>query len=154
MNTDLITPGRMNLTANEKELAEICFAECRPEFAKEVSEGDFIVAGKNFGSGSSRESAALAIKASGVKGVFAESFARIFYRNAINIALPVYFIENSNGFEEGEEVELCLEEGILENKGNGSRVRIGGVSENLQRIISAGGIVEYLNKERSLEGLL
>ena len=103
INTDLITPGRMNLTVDGKALGEICFAEYRPEFSAKVSSGDFIVAGKNFGCGSSRESAALAIKASGIKAVFAESFGRIFYRNAINIGLPAYFIQNSAEFEDGDE---------------------------------------------------
>src|SRR3989338_3048389 len=88
VNTDVITPGRFNLTADPKELAKICFIELRPEFYKEVKQGDIIVAGRNFGCGSSRETAPVSIKAAGIKAVIAKSFARIFYRNCINIGLP------------------------------------------------------------------
>lgn len=154
INTDLITPGRMNMTIKQEELAKICFAECRPEFSAKVSSGDFIVAGKNFGCGSSRESAAVALKASGIKAVFAESFGRIFYRNAINIGLPAYFIKNSAEFEDGDEAEFDEKNGSLDNKGKNKKSGIMEMPKNMQKIIKAAGIISYLNREKSLGGLL
>jgi 3-isopropylmalate/(R)-2-methylmalate dehydratase small subunit len=90
INTDVITPGRYTVTVDRKRLGEIAFIEYRPEFAKEVNEGDVIVAGNNFGCGSSREHSPVAIKAAGVSAVIAKTFARIFFRNSINIGLPLF----------------------------------------------------------------
>src|SRR3989344_2029312 len=89
INTDLITPGRFNITTNPQELARVAFIEHRPEFAKQVKSGDFVIAGHNFGCGSSRETAVTALKYSKIKAVVAQSFARIFYRNALNQGLLV-----------------------------------------------------------------
>ncbi len=120
VNTDEIIPGRYNVTTDPKALAEHCFFEVRPDFSKNVKVGDFIVAGENFGCGSSREHAPIAIKASGVKAVIAKSFARIFYRNCINIGLPIMISEELyNLVEDGDEIDVDLKEGkikILKNR--------------------------------------
>ena len=110
INTDLITPGRYTVTTNKTELGKIAFIEHRPEFSEEVKMGDIIVAGKNFGCGSSREHAPVALKAAGVSAVIARSFARIFFRNAINIGLPLFICEKVDRIKDGDLVEINLKE--------------------------------------------
>jgi len=131
VDTDTITPGRYNLTVDSEELAGIAFCEARPDF--KPSEGDVIVAGKNFGCGSSRESAALAIKASGISAVIAESFARIFFRNAINIGLRVHTLDDTSIYSDGDDVEP-------------ESLDVAPLPGFLQRIVNAGGIVGYLRE--------
>ena len=147
INTDLITPGRYNLTTDKKELAKICFIEFRPEFAEKVREGDFIVAEENFGSGSSRETAAVAIKASGIKCIIAKSFSRIFFRNSINIGLPVLVCkEAADEIKETDDIEINMGKGIISNKTSGKKFRAEAFPDFLLEIINAGGVVNYLNK--------
>ncbi len=145
VNTDVITPGRFNLTTDPAELATICFCELRPEFPESVQAGDFVVAGQHFGSGSSRESAALAIKACGVEAVVARSFARIFYRNAINVGL-LPLIADTRGVEDGDELALDLEAQELVNRTRETRVPVDPVPRFVREILDAGGIVAYLNR--------
>jgi len=152
VNTDLITPGRFNLSTDPRELARYCFCEVRPEFPKEVKAGDFIVAGEHFGSGSSRETAPVAIKASGIKAVIAPSFARIFYRNAINIGLPI-LIASTQSIKDGDELDVDLKTGVIENRRNRERIQAQGLPDFLLKIMSEGGIVNYLNKYKRLEGV-
>ena len=116
VNTDLITPGRYTITTDKTKLGKIAFIEYRLEFAKEVKTGDIIVAGKNFGCGSSREHAPVAIKAAGVSAVIAESFARIFFRNAINIGLPLFVCEEVGRIDDGDLVEIDFESGQIHDK--------------------------------------
>lgn len=123
INTDLITPGRHNMTTDSAELAKVCFVEYRPEFAKQVRQGDFIVGGRNFGCGSSRETAVIALKASGVRAVLAKSFARIFYRNCMNLGLLAIEMD-TDGIEEGNAVELDVEKGIVRNATRNSEVNV------------------------------
>ncbi len=130
VNTDLITPGRYNLSTDPQELAKYCFCEVRPEFPREVKAGDFIVAGEHFGSGSSRETAPVAIKASGIKAVIAPSFARIFYRNAINIGLPI-LIAPTRTIKDGDELDVDLKTGLIENRRNRERIQAQGLPEFL-----------------------
>lgn len=145
VNTDEIIPGRYNVTTDPKALAEHCFFEVRPDFSKNVKLGDFIVAGENFGCGSSREHAPIAIKASGVKAVIAKSFARIFYRNCINIGLPIMISEDLYGIvEDGDEIEVDLKEGKIKIMKDGKEVRSKGFPEFILKIIDAGGIVNFL----------
>ena len=114
MNTDEIIPGRFNITIDPLELAKNVFCEVKPEYAKNVKLGDVIVGGQNFGCGSSREHAPIAIKGSGAKCVIAPSFARIFYRNAINIGLPILECpEAVDGINEGDLVEVDADKGIV-----------------------------------------
>ncbi len=144
ISTDHITPGRYyHLRSNLPELAKHVMEDANPEFAKKVSKGDFIVAGKNFGCGSSREHAPLAIKLAGVSAVIAKSFARIFYRNAINVGLPV-LIANTDEIDEGDELEVDLSSGIIRDVTKGIEIKAKPMPEVMLRILEAGGLVNYV----------
>ena len=149
VNTDEIIPGRFNITTDPKALAEHCLCEVRPEFPVQVKPGDVIVAEENFGSGSSREHAPLAIKACGVKAVVAHSFARIFFRNAINIGLPVFISEGiATNVNDGDEVEVDLEDFSLRNPVTGKVYPLTPLPPFISRIFKAGGIVPLLRTGR------
>src|SRR6516165_5844776 len=115
INTDLITPGRYNITTDPKELAKACFIEYRPEVSQNVRPGDFVVAGENFGCGSSRETAAVALKYSGIQAVLAKSYARIFFRNSINLGL-LCVIANTDSIDEADQLELDVTAQKLTNQ--------------------------------------
>jgi len=152
VNTDMIMPGRFNITTIPEELAKNVFSEVLPEFAKTVMAGDIIVGGNNFGCGSSREHAPIAIKGAGVRCVIAKSFARIFYRNAINIGLPVLICENmQDNIFDGDIIKINMETGIISDaKGRTyAATKLPGV---VLKIISSGGIVNFL-KFHDLEEL-
>jgi len=154
INTDLITPGRFNLTSDPKELAKICFIEERPEFSKEVKEGDFIVADENFGCGSSRETAPVSIKATGTKAVIAKSFARIFYRNCINIGLAA--LESKEAVDlinDGDKVSVNLEIGEIKNETSGTVFQAKPLPNFVLGIVEKGGIVNYLNEKGGFDEL-
>jgi 3-isopropylmalate/(R)-2-methylmalate dehydratase small subunit len=121
INTDLITPGRFNVTTDPEELAKIAFIEYRPEFAKQVQPGDFIVAGENFGCGSSRETAITSLKYCHLAAILAPSFARIFYRNAMNAGL-VLGICDTSGIEETDVLELDVDGQIVRNTTQGTAI--------------------------------
>ena len=123
INTDLITPGRYNITTDPKELAKACFVEYRPEFRLKVQAGDFVIAGENFGCGSSRETAPIALKHSGIQAVVAKSYARIFFRNAINLGL-LCLVTDTHGIDEKDELELNLKDQTLTNRSKGKEVRV------------------------------
>jgi len=144
VNTDIITPGRYTVTTNPKRLGKIAFIEYRREFTENVEEGDIIVAGKNFGCGSSREHSPIAIKAAGIGAVVAESFARIFFRNAINIGLPIYISPDVNKFNDGDQIKVNYETGELRNITQDLRVHVEPLPEFVQRIVEAGGLIEFL----------
>ena len=119
------------------------------EFVNKVSKGDIIVADKNFGCGSSREHAPIAIKAAGVSCVIAETFARIFYRNAINIGLPIIECpEAAKGIEEGDQVEVDFDSGMIYNKTKGTEYKGQAFPEFMQKIISNGGLINYINNAK------
>jgi 3-isopropylmalate/(R)-2-methylmalate dehydratase small subunit len=147
VNTDLITPGRYTITTDKSKLGQIAFIEHRPEFAKEVKAGDIIVAGKNFGCGSSREHAPVAIKAAGVSAVIAESFARIFYRNAINIGLPVLVCEEVDRIDDGDQVEINFKTGEIYDKTKNITLKAKPLPEFVQKIVEKGGLVNFLRSE-------
>lgn len=147
IDTDVIIPARYLNTTNPQELAEHCLEDLVPNFSKKVSKGDIIVAGKNFGCGSSREHAPLAIKSTGISCVIAKSFARIFYRNAINIGLPI--LECDGGIEEiasGDELEINTDEGIITNLTTGKVYTAKPFPEFIKEIINAGGLLNYAKK--------
>ena len=147
VSTDEITPGRYNLTKDPQELAKIAFIEGRPEFSQNVKPGDVIVGGRNFGIGSSRESAALALKASGVSGIIAKSFGRIFYRNCINLGIPL-LIGDTDWLNEGDEIEVDWQGGIVRR---GEEIRqFEPLEEFLFEIVKNGGIIEYLQRRGEL----
>jgi len=158
INTDFISPARYNLasnlTANAADLAKIAFIEYRPEFPKNVKEGDILVAGENFGCGSSRESAVVALKGCGLKAILAKSFARIFYRNAVNIGLRCIIIDTTN-IGEGDEVEIDLEGNKIVNKTKNFELPF--IEDELtKKILKEGGIIAFIQKNgvNSLDMLL
>lgn len=147
INTDLITPGRYTITTDKSKLGSIAFIEHRPEFAKEVKVGDIIVAGKNFGCGSSREHAPVAIKAAGISAVIAQSFARIFYRNSINIGLPVLICEEADKIDDGDQVEINFETGEIYDKTKNITLKAKPLPKFVQKIVEKGGLVNFLRSE-------
>lgn len=144
INTDLITPGRHNITTDPKELAKACFIEYRPEFRQKVKPGDFVVAGENFGCGSSRETAPVSLKYSDIRAVIAKSYARIFFRNAINLGL-LCVITDTDGIDEADELELNVDSQVLKNKTKGQETKVQ-IPSMMLRLYQEGGIIPYLKK--------
>ena len=145
VDTDTIIPAIYLNTTDPKELAAHCMEVAVPGFAGKVTPGDIMIAGKNFGCGSSREHAPIAIKAAGVSCVIARSFARIFYRNAINIGLPILECEEGAlKIEEGDEIEADLASGTITNLTKEEMYKSRPFPEFMQRIISAGGLMSYV----------
>jgi 3-isopropylmalate/(R)-2-methylmalate dehydratase small subunit len=144
INTDVIIPGRYCHITDPKELAKHCMADLDAEFVAKIAPGDIIVAGGNFGCGSSREVAPVSIKASGIAAVIAPSFARIFYRNAINIGFPIF--ESPEAYEEideGDEVEIEPATGTIRDRTKGTEFQAAAFPEFLQEIITRGGLRAY-----------
>lgn len=144
VNTDLITPGRYNITTDPEELAKACFIEYRPEFRRQVRPGDFVVAGHNFGCGSSRETAAVALKYSRLRAVIAKSFARIFFRNAINLGL-LCIMADTDSIEESDRLELEIESRALRNATRDQTLPIE-IPPMMLRLYREGGIINFLKK--------
>ena len=148
VDTDVIIPARYLNTPNAKEYAVHCMEDIDRDFVKRVRQGDIMVAGVNFGCGSSREHAPIAIKAAGVSCVIAETFARIFYRNAINIGLPIIECpEAARGIEAGDEVEVDFDSGVITNVTKGTSFQGQAFPEFMQRIISSEGLINYINSQ-------
>ncbi|MFP4660679.1 MAG: 3-isopropylmalate dehydratase small subunit [Halanaerobiales bacterium] len=148
VDTDVIIPARYLNSSNPEELAKHCMEDIDENFAKEVEEGDIIVGGRNFGSGSSREHAPLSIKAAGVSCVIAESFARIFYRNSINIGLPILVSkEAADNIEAGSRIEVDLDTGKITDLDNNQTYQAEPFPEYMQELIKAGGLIEKVKKE-------
>ena len=145
VNTDEIVPARYLNVSDALELASHCMEDIDPDFMKKISKGDIIVADKNFGCGSSREHAPLAIKTAGISCVIAESFARIFYRNSINIGLPILECEEAaSKISEGDQIEIDLSSGIITNLTKKETYKAQPFPEFMQKIISAGGLMNYV----------
>ena len=148
VDTDVIIPARYLNTPDMQELAQHCMEDIDKDFVNRVKPGDIIVADKNFGCGSSREHAPIAIKAAGVSCVIAETFARIFYRNSINIGLPIIECpEASRGIEQGDEVEVDFDSGIIYNRTKGTQFKGQAFPEFMQKIIKAEGLINYINQK-------
>ncbi len=148
VDTDLIIPARYLNTSDPKELAQHCMEDADPSFAGKVGMGDIIVAGKNFGCGSSREHAPISIKAAGISCVIAASFARIFYRNAINIGLPILeSTDASSSIAEGDLVEVDLDTGKITNLTRGETYQAAAFPPFMQELINTGGLIEYVKKQ-------
>ena len=146
ISTDLISPGRyFHLRSDLPELAKHAMEDADPSFTSKIKPGDFIVAGKDFGLGSSREHAPLVIKMSGVSAVLAKSVARIFFRNAFNIGLPV-LICDTDKINDGDELEIDLEAGTIKNLSTGAELTIGKIPEVMLKILNEGGLVPYIKK--------
>ena len=149
VDTDVIIPARYLNTSNGKELAAHCMEDIDVNFVKEVKEGDIIVADKNFGCGSSREHAPLAIKEAGVSCVIARTFARIFYRNAINIGLPILECEAAaDGISKGDVVEVNFDTGVITNVTKGESYQGQPFPAFMQEIIQKGGLVNKIKAQR------
>lgn len=148
VDTDVIIPARYLNVSDGKELAKHCMEDIDKEFVKNVKAGDIMVATKNFGCGSSREHAPIAIKAAGVSCVIAETFARIFYRNAINIGLPIVeCAQAAKEIEAGDEVEVDFDTGIITDKTKGTKYQGQAFPEFMQKIIDCEGLVNYINQK-------
>lgn len=146
VSTDHIAPGRyFHLRSNLKELAKHVLEDADPDFASKVKEGDLVVGGNNFGLGSSREHAPLIIKVAGVGAILAKSFARIFYRNAINIGLPLVVCDTSR-IAEGDKLEIDIANGVLVNNTQGYEISFQPLPEFMMRILEDGGLVEHIKK--------
>ncbi len=147
VSTDMITPGRYNLTEDPEELAKIPFIEARPEFANSVDENDVVVGGENFGIGSSRESAPLSLKASGIEGIIAKNFGRIFYRNCINLGIPI-LIGETGWLHDGDKIEVDWEKGFVRKDEVQKKMKP--LEGLLFTIIEEEGILNYVNRRDDL----
>jgi 3-isopropylmalate dehydratase small subunit len=152
VDTDAIIPARYLNTSDAKELASHCMEDStHPDFIKKMKPGDIIVADKNFGCGSSREHAPIAIKAAGVSCVVAKNFARIFYRNSFNTGLPIFeSAEAVDGIKEGDEVEVDANRGIIRNLTTNKEFTSMPVPAFMQELIAAGGLMAYTKKKAGL----
>lgn len=148
VDTDVIIPARYLNTASHKELAAHCMEDIDADFVKNVKEGDIIVAEKNFGCGSSREHAPIAIKASGISCVIASTFARIFYRNSINIGLPILKCdEAAHEIKNGDEIDIDFDTGVITNVTTGKTYQAEPFPEFIQNIIKDGGLINHVTKK-------
>lgn len=153
VDTDRIIPGKYTKTLELADLAKHVLEDLDPAFSDRVEEGDILVAGKNFGCGSSREQAPLAIKAAGVSVVVADYFARIFYRNAINIGLPVVEV-GTHEIESGHKLEVDLADGVVHDVTTGRRYEATQMPQVMIDILDAGGLVSYLREHGDYENAL
>jgi len=144
INTDLITPGRYNITTDPKELAKITFIEYLPEFSKQVQKGDIIIAGNNFGCGSSRETAVTALKVCGIRAIIAKSFARIFYRNCINQGLYAIIADTKN-VDKNDQLVINAEKNIIDNKTKNTKIKAI-IPTLMIKLHKTGGIISYIQK--------
>ncbi len=144
VDTDVIIPARYLNISDIEELKTHCMEDIDANFSSEVKKGDIIVAGKNFGCGSSREQAPLAIKACGISCIIAESFARIFFRNAVNIGLPVLTIEDTKNIKQGDRLSINLETGHISNISQGTDFYATEMPEFLKGIYAANGLINYI----------
>jgi len=151
INTDYILPGRYLMLSTAQELGPHCFEDYDPNFLKTVQPGDVIVGEENFGGGSSREHAPVALQANGVACIIAKSFARIFYRNAINIGIPVLEVPDAvDDFQAGDRIEVSLEAGIIKNLRSGRSFQIKPYPPEILEIIRAGGLMNLIKEKQAL----
>ena len=147
IDTDVIIPARYLNTSDHQELAKHCMEDIDTEFSNKVKNANIIVAGSNFGCGSSREHAPVAIKASGIECVIAKNFARIFYRNSINIGLPILECDEVERINENDELEINFSEGKITNKTRGEEYEVTKFPEFMQKLIEDGGLMKHMVKE-------
>ncbi|MFC1675144.1 3-isopropylmalate dehydratase small subunit [Candidatus Omnitrophota bacterium] len=148
VNTDDIIAAKYLVSSDARELGKHCMETIRPGFVKKVRAGDIIVAGKNFGCGSSREHAPLAIKGCGIKAVVAKSFAAIFFRNSINIGLPFLELKEAGKIKDGDALEIDLSSGIIKNLSQKKIYKTQAFPEFLQQIVKKGGLMRYMKGRR------
>lgn len=150
VDTDQIIPARFLVTSDPNELGQHCMEDADPEFTKKVQPGDVLVALKNFGCGSSREHAPISIKAAGVSAVIAKSFARIFYRNSINLGLPLFETDAVERIEQGDDLQLNASTGEIKNLTKGETYQAQPLPSFAQDIMAAGGLMKYVAKKKGL----
>jgi 3-isopropylmalate dehydratase small subunit len=150
IDTDQIIPARYLVTIDPKELGQHCMEDADPGFVKRVQAGDVLVGLRNFGCGSSREHAPIAIKAAGVSAVIAKSFARIFYRNSINLGLPLFETDAADRIEQGDDLELNLTAGEIKNLTKGESYQAQRLPEFAREIMAAGGLMKYVAEKKGL----
>jgi len=150
IDTDLIIAARYLNTSDPHKLAEHVMEDADPDFVKKLSPGDIIVAGENFGCGSSREHAPIALKAAGVSAIVAKSFARIFYRNAFNMGLPIFELDQSDKIDEGDLIKIDLQNGKIEDLDKKTTFSFSPIPPFMQELLGAGGLMNYA-KEKMLE---
>ena len=154
IDTDVIIPARYLNTSDHQELAKHCMEDIDTEFSNKVKEANVMVVGSNFGCGSSREHAPVAIKASGIECVIAKNFARIFYRNSINIGLPILECNEADKIDENDELEIIFSEGIIINKTKNEKYEVAKFPEFMQKLIKDGGLMKHMLKEETQNGKL
>jgi 3-isopropylmalate/(R)-2-methylmalate dehydratase small subunit len=147
IDTDLIIAARYLNTSVPEELAKHVMEDADPEFVNKMTPGDVIVADENFGCGSSREHAAIALKAAGVAAVIAPTFARIFYRNAFNMGLPIFELKEANEIKEGDEISVDMNAGTITNKSTNKTYNFTPIPPFMQELIDAGGLMEFAQNE-------
>ena len=147
IDTDLIIAARYLNTSVPEELAKHVMEDADPEFVNKMSAGDIIVAGENFGCGSSREHAPIALKAAGVAAIIAPTFARIFYRNAFNMGLPIFELEESAQIKEGDEISIDMNVGTITNKSTSKTYNFVPIPAFMQELIDAGGLMNFAKNE-------
>ena len=147
IDTDLIIAARYLNTSVPEELAKHVMEDADPEFVSKMTPGDIIVADENFGCGSSREHAPIALKAAGVAAVVAPTFARIFYRNAFNMGLPIFELPEAKEIEEGDEIAIDMNNGTITNKTKNKTYKFTPIPEFMQELIDAGGLMSFAKKE-------
>ncbi len=152
IDTDLIIAARYLNTSDPKELARHVMEDADPAFVSKMQQGDIIVADENFGCGSSREHAPIALKAAGVAAVVAPTFARIFYRNAFNMGLPIFELPQSMEIKEGERISIDMEAGTIHNLTSNKSYRFTPIPEFMQALLGAGGLMNYAKDEIAAQG--
>ena len=151
VSTDMLIAGRYTKTTDVQEMVSHCMEDLDPNYLEKMKEGAFIVAGNNFGCGSSKEQATIVAKASGAVGIVAKSFARIFFRNAINLGLPVIECDTSD-VSEGDVLSYDSNQGTISNLTTGKSISFKPLPQNMQKILDAGGVVNYINKHGTFPG--
>jgi 3-isopropylmalate/(R)-2-methylmalate dehydratase small subunit len=152
IDTDLIIAARYLNTSDPHELAKHVMEDADPEFVKKMQPGDIIVAGENFGCGSSREHAPIALKAAGVAAVVAKSFARIFYRNAFNMGLPIFELKETDAIDEGDLLSIEMDNGIIKDLDKGAEYRFQPIPPFMQELLACGGLMNYAKAEMLKHG--
>jgi len=150
IDTDAIIPARFLVTSDVKELGQVCMEGLEHGWVKRVHQGDIMVAGKNFGCGSSREHAPLAILGAGMPVVVAHSFARIFYRNGFNMGLLLLEIgDQVTGIADGDELDIQVQDGVIKNITRGTEIRFQPIPSFMQKLLQGGGLIEYVKRQKS-----
>ena len=147
IDTDMIIAARYLNSSEPEHLAKYIMEDKDPDFVNKMSKGDIIVAGENFGCGSSREHAPIALKAAGIAAIVAPSFARIFYRNAFNMGLPIFELPESLEIKEGENISINLDEGTITNNTQNITYKFKAIPEFMQELIAAGGLINFAKEE-------